>query len=118
MNPMEPNTIFDKILARKIPADIVFEDEHVMAIRDICPQAPQHVLVIPKQRVSRFAELANRPADEVGSFFCRVAKIAQLLKLEKDGFRIVINNGEHAGQTVEYLHAHILGGAPLRSGLG
>lgn len=107
------NTIFDKILAGQIPADIVYQDDWVLAFRDIHPQAPTHVLVIPKRRCERFEQLKARDASEVGEFFKRVSEVAAKLGLEKNGYRIVINNGEHGQQTVEYLHAHILGGRAM-----
>ena len=107
------STIFDKILAKAIPASVVYEDDSVLAFRDVNPQAPVHVLVIPKTKVARFEELKGRPASEVGEFFSRVAKVAGELGLEKGGYRVVINNGRDGQQTVEYLHAHILGGRGL-----
>lgn len=107
------DTIFDKILAGEIPADKVYEDDDVLAFRDINPQAPVHVLVIPKIRTTRFAELAERPFEETGKFFRSVSKTASLLGLDGPGYRIVLNNGSDGGQDVEYLHAHILGGRKL-----
>ena len=106
-------TLFDKILAGEIPAQVVYEDDKVMAFRDINPQAPVHVLVIPKMKVARFQELPERDDAEVGVFFSRVAKVARELGLEKGGYRVVVNNGRDGQQTVEYLHAHILGGRGL-----
>ena len=102
-----------KIIAKKIPAKIAYEDEWVLAFHDVNPQAPVHVLVIPKNRVSRFAELQKANAQQVGEFFTRVAAVASKLDLDVKGYRIVINNGEHGQQTVEYLHAHIIGGRQL-----
>src|ERR1700749_2788889 len=99
-------TVFEKILAREIPADIVYEDECVLAFRDITPQAPVHVLVIPKKKVARFADLGGMQAQDVGEFFQRVAKVAQTLRLDGRGYRVVLNNGKDGQQTVEYLHAH------------
>ncbi len=110
---MSQDTVFDMILAKKIAADVVHEDEWVFAFRDIIPQAPVHVIVIPKKKVGRFAELAQAGTTDVGEFFKRVAVVAQKLKLDEKGYRIVVNNGGDAGQTVEYLHAHILGGRGL-----
>jgi len=106
-------TIFDKILSREIPATIVYEDESVLAFRDIQPQAPTHVLVIPKKKVARFSELGALPVQDVGAFFTGVAKVAAHLGLDKNGYRIVLNNGRDGQQTVDYLHAHILGGRGL-----
>ncbi len=110
---MPTDTIFDKILRKEIPSNAVFEDEHVYAFRDVNPQAPTHVLVIPKIKVERFSGLAGRSPAEVGAFFIAVAKVAAALKLDGPGYRIVINNGKDGQQTVEYMHAHILGGRKL-----
>ena len=110
---MTRDTLFDMILAGEIPADKVFEDDDVLAFRDINPQAPTHVLVIPKKRVSRFAELRERDPGDVGRFFAGVSRVAADLGLDADGYRVVVNNGRDGQQTVEYLHAHILGGRPM-----
>jgi histidine triad (HIT) family protein len=94
-------TLFEKIAAREIPAQIVFEDDLVLAIRDINPQAPVHVIIFPKRAVPRIADLLLKAAE--------VAK-----KLELDGgYRLVINNGADGGETVPHLHCHILGGRHL-----
>jgi len=106
-------TLFDRILKKEIPAQIIHEDEHVLAFRDINPQAPVHVLVIPKKKIGRFADLKSRDAAEVGVFFQHVALVAERLGLEPNGYRVVINNGRDGQQTVEYIHAHILGGRGL-----
>jgi histidine triad (HIT) family protein len=110
---MTGSTIFDKILRKEIPADVVHEDEWVLAFRDVNPQAPVHVVVIPKKRIERFAGLADAPAVDVGEFFKGVALVARKLRLEEPGYRIVVNNGRDGNQTVEYLHAHIIGGRRL-----
>jgi histidine triad (HIT) family protein len=107
------NTVFDKVVSGEIPADIVYENEDVIAFRDISPKAPVHVLVIPKQRLSRFSELSAWEPVSVGKFFTAVSVVAGILGLEKDGYRVVVNNGRDGGQEVEYLHAHILGGRRL-----
>jgi len=104
------DTIFDKILAGDIPADRVYEDEDVLAFRDINPQAPVHVLVIPKWRIGRFASLTSEDSDRAGRFFTTVSHVASELGLDDAGYRVVVNNGTNGGQEVEYLHAHILGG--------
>ena len=106
-------TLFDKILAGTIPADKVYEDETVLAFRDIHPQAPIHILVIPKRKIARLAELDQWPEADVGRFFQRVRQVAEELGLNEKGYRVVINNGANGGQEVEYLHAHILGGRKL-----
>jgi histidine triad (HIT) family protein len=101
-------TIFEKILNKEIPAKVVFEDETVLAFEDINPQAPVHVLVIPKKKIVSFDELDGQDTEYVGKYFQAVSKVAQQLEL-KQGYRVVFNNGEHGQQTVEYIHAHILG---------
>lgn len=106
-------TIFDKILAKEIPADVVYEDENVLAFRDINPQAPVHVLVVPKKKVQRFAELEDQETAMVGEYFKAASKIARELGLNDDGYRIIVNNGKHGQQSVDYVHIHIIGGRQL-----
>ncbi len=110
---MADDTIFDKIIRGEIPSEKVYDDEEVYAFRDIDPQAPEHVLVVPKKKVERFAHLEEVPAEQIGGFFKKVAHVAELLGLNDNGYRIVINNGKHGQQSVEYLHAHILGGRQM-----
>ncbi|MBN2657053.1 MAG: histidine triad nucleotide-binding protein [Spirochaetales bacterium] len=102
-------TIFDKIIKKEFPADVVYEDDSILAFRDINPQAPVHVLVIPKKKVASFNDLKERPVDETGAFLRGVSRVAVELGLADDGYRIVLNCGSNGQQTVEYLHAHILG---------
>jgi histidine triad (HIT) family protein len=106
-------TIFDKILKGDLPSDKVYEDDHVFAFRDISPVAQTHVLVVPKEKTVHFSELKDCSVEYVGEFFKRVSKVACELGLEEQGFRIVLNNGRHGCQTVDYLHAHIIGGQQL-----
>lgn len=108
------DTIFDRVLRRELPVQTVFEDEAVLAFRDIAPQAPVHVLVIPKRKWARFAEFQESDALAIGLFMASIAKIAKQLGLEQNGYRIVFNNGKDAQQSVEYIHAHILGGRELQ----
>ena len=105
-------TLFEKIIAREIPANIIFEDDLCLAFRDIAPQAPTHILVVPKKPISRVG--AASPEDEglLGHLLLTAAKIAKTENLA-DGFRIVINNGSHGGETVPHLHVHLLGGRHL-----
>lgn len=110
---MADKTIFDKILAKEIPAKIVYEDDDVLAFNDVNPQAPIHVLVIPKIRIIGFPNFVEKSDEFVACFIKKVAKVAKLLKLEDDGYRIVFNSGKHGQQTVNYIHAHILGGRQL-----
>lgn len=106
-------TLFEKIIAREIPARIAHEDERCIAIHDIHPQAPVHVLVIPKQVIPRVAE-ANADHEAVlGHLLLTAGELARNLGLAETGFRIVINNGRDGGETVPHLHVHVLGGRPL-----
>ena len=103
-------TIFEKILDRSVPADIVFENEYVLSFRDVNPQAPVHVLVIPKTPMQSIAEADNVPVNILGHFMQGIALTARTLFLEKEGYRVVFNTGKNALQTVPYIHAHIIGG--------
>ena len=103
------DTIFDKILREEIPSDVVYEDENILAFRDINPQAPVHVLVIPKKKVESFNDLKDLSPEETGLFLKGVSHVAVELGLAEDGYRIVMNCGSNGQQTVEYLHAHIFG---------
>ncbi len=106
-------TVFDRILKEEIPSAKVYEDDEVLAFKDINPQAPVHILVIPKKRIARFADLGEWSDEETGRFMKRIARVADSLGLSEKGYRIIINNGEDGGQEVDYLHAHILGGKRL-----
>ena len=102
-------TIFEKIASREIPADIVYEEEDFLAFRDIHPQAPVHVLIIPKRHIARLAESTAADADLLGRMLVASKTIAQKLGLLESGYRVVINNGPDGGETVPHLHMHILG---------
>ncbi|MBU0509418.1 histidine triad nucleotide-binding protein [bacterium] len=106
--------LFCKIANRQIPSDVVFDSDDVLAFRDINPQAPQHVLVIPKRHIARLADLGDADAAEIGKLMIQAVKLARQLGMEKDGYRLVINNGEEAGQSVWHLHIHLLSGRPFR----
>ncbi len=101
-------TIFQKIIDREIPADIVFEDEHALAFRDVNPQAPVHVLVIPKKPIAKIADIEDADKELVGHLFQVAGQVAAQENLED--FRLVVNNGVGAGQTVFHLHIHVMGG--------
>lgn len=103
-------TLFEKIIARQIPAAIVYEDDLVLAFRDIKPQAPVHVLIIPKKPVPRIAEAGPEDHKVLGHLLLKAAEVADKLGLKKNGYRLVINNGPDAGEAVPHLHVHILGG--------
>ncbi len=106
-------TLFERIIARQIPADIVYEDDQVLAFRDIKPQAPTHVLIVPKRLVPRINEAGEGDAALLGTLLLKAAEVARKLGLGETGFRLVINNGRDGGETVPHLHCHILGGRPL-----
>ncbi|MBN8726795.1 MAG: histidine triad nucleotide-binding protein [Xanthomonadales bacterium] len=104
------DTLFDKIIRREIPADIVYEDEDVLAFRDVNPQAPVHVLFVPKQPIATLDDLTDADATRVGRLLVAASKYARAEGLAEDGYRFVINCNRHGGQTVYYLHLHLLGG--------
>ncbi|MCS1411872.1 MAG: Purine nucleoside phosphoramidase [Verrucomicrobia subdivision 3 bacterium] len=106
-------TLFEKIIAREISADIVYEDNLVLAFRDINPQAPTHVLVIPKKPIPRISEAEESDQEVLGHLLLKARLVAKELGLAKNGFRLVINNGYDGGESVPHLHCHILGGRAL-----
>jgi diadenosine tetraphosphate (Ap4A) HIT family hydrolase len=108
------DTIFGKIIRREIPATIVYEDEHVLAFKDIAPQAPVHVLFIPKQaHIPTLDDLKSDQAELVGRLVLAAAEYARKEGLAEDGYRVVMNCRDQAGQTVYHIHLHLLAGAPL-----
>ena len=106
-------TIFSKIIRGEIPANIVHEDEHCLAFHDVSPQAPTHVLVIPKKPIVNVEEIAPEDAELVGHLWLMIQKVARQLGLAEDGYRVVVNCGKNGGQSVDHLHYHILGGRAL-----
>ena len=106
-------TIFSKIIRKEIPADIVYEDDLTIAFRDIAPQAPVHILVIPKKPLPQLAAAESEDHALMGHLLLTAKRVAQQLGLD-NGYRLVINNGVDGGQTVDHLHLHILGGRPLK----
>ena len=108
-----PDTIFHKIIRREIPADIVFEDEHMIAFRDIAPQAPVHVLFVPKVDFATLNEVPDREAAVIGRLATAAARYAKQQGFAEDGYRIVMNCNGDGGQTVFQIHLHLLAGAPL-----
>jgi histidine triad (HIT) family protein len=110
------DSIFDKIIRREIPADIVFESDDIIAFRDISPQAPVHVLFVPKRG---FATLNDVPASEallLGNLLLAAQAYAKSIGIADDGYRVVMNCNRNGGQTVFHIHMHLLGGAPLTGG--
>ncbi|MBL9175158.1 MAG: histidine triad nucleotide-binding protein [Verrucomicrobiales bacterium] len=106
-------TLFQRIIARQIPADIVYEDDLVLAFRDIHPQAPVHVLVIPKKVIPRIGAATDADQATLGHLLLKAAEVARTLGLSETGYRLVFNHGAHGGESVPHLHCHILGGRPL-----
>lgn len=107
-------TLFEKIVAREIPATIIYEDELVMAIRDINPQAPVHFLMFPKKAIARIAEAGAEDGKVLGNLLFKAADVAAKAGLTKEGYRLVINNGPNGGETIPHLHVHILGGRRMQ----
>ncbi|MEH1823283.1 MAG: histidine triad nucleotide-binding protein [Nostoc sp.] len=105
-------TIFSKIISREIPADIVYEDNLALAFKDIHPQAPTHILVIPKKPLAALADAESEDHALLGHLLLTVKRVAEEAGL-KNGYRVVINTGDDGGQTVHHLHLHILGGRQL-----
>ncbi|AFY46584.1 HIT family hydrolase, diadenosine tetraphosphate hydrolase [Nostoc sp. PCC 7524] len=105
-------TIFSKIIRREIPANIVYEDDLALAFKDIHPQAPVHILVIPKQPIPKLADATPDDATLLGHLLLTVKRVAEEAGLQ-DGYRVVINTGNDGGQTVYHLHLHILGGRQM-----
>jgi histidine triad (HIT) family protein len=106
-------TIFEKIVAREIPARIVAESERWIAFHDISPQAPVHVLVVPKRVIPRVGEAVASDEAVLGSLLLAAGEVARLTGIEGTGFRVVINHGRDGGETVPHLHVHVLGGRAL-----
>ena len=107
------SSIFAKIIAREIPADIVYEDDLVLAFRDIAPQAPVHILIIPKREIATANDVSPQDEAALGRLLLAAAKIAQDEGIAQDGYRLIVNCNEHGGQEVFHLHMHLLGGRNL-----
>ncbi len=109
---MRKDTLFEKIVAREIPADIVYQDELVTAFRDRNPQAPVHVLIVPNENIPTAADVLPEHEPALGRMFTVARKVAEAEGLEQ-GYRLIVNCKEHAHQEVYHLHMHLLGGRPL-----
>ena len=107
-------TLFERIAAREIPADIVYEEEDFLAFKDIDPQAPVHILIIPKRCIPRIRDAAESDADLLGRMLLASRQIARQAGVLESGYRLVINTGPDAGESVPHLHIHLLGQRPLR----
>ena len=107
-------TLFSKIINREIPADIVYEDDEVLAFRDINPQAPTHVLVIPKVHIATVNDIQPEQAELIGKMVLAAQQIAKQEGIAEDGYRLAINCNQHGCQEVFHLHLHLIGGKQLR----
>lgn len=110
-------TIFSKIISHEIPADIVYEDDQILAFRDINPQAPVHVLIVPKIEIATVNDIQPEQAELIGNMVLTAQKIASQEGIAEDGYRLVINCNRHGCQVVFHMHMHLIGGKQLR-GLG
>jgi histidine triad (HIT) family protein len=106
-------TLFQKIVARQIPAKIISEDDDLIVFHDINPQAPVHVLLVPKKLIPRLSEATSEDGTVLGKLLLKAQETAEALGISQTGFRVVINSGSHGGETVPHLHVHLLGGRPL-----
>jgi len=110
---MAEETIFSKIIRKEIPADIVYQDDLVTAFRDINPQAPVHILIVPNKLIPTVNDITEADEPLLGRLFTAAAKIAEDEGIADDGYRILVNCNRHGGQEVFHLHLHLLGGRPL-----
>ncbi|MBD2546257.1 MULTISPECIES: histidine triad nucleotide-binding protein [Planktothricoides] len=108
------DSIFAKIIRRELPADIVYEDNLALAFRDKNPQAPVHILVIPKEAIAKLSDAESKDHALMGHLLLTAKRVAEQEGLSEDGYRVVINNGPNGGQTVYHLHLHILGGRQMK----
>ena len=106
-------SLFTKIINREIPADIIYENDEIIAFNDINPQAPIHILIVPKKEISTINNINEEDKGLIGEMFITAKKIAKDLKIDESGYRTVFNCNEHGGQTVYHIHLHLLGGRQL-----
>lgn len=107
------STIFRKIIDKEIPADIVYEDDLVIAFKDIAPQTPVHVVIIPKKEIPTVNDVTTEDEVELGRLFIAAAKIAKEQGIDESGYRLMVNVNKDGGQEIFHLHMHIMGGRPL-----
>lgn len=110
---MADETIFSKIIRREIPADIVYQDDRVTAFRDIQPQAPTHILIVPNEVIPTVDDVSEAHEATLGRLFTVAAQLAREAGIAEDGYRLIVNCREHGGQEVFHLHMHLMGGRPL-----
>lgn len=107
------DSLFTKIIKREIPADIVFEDDKVIAFKDIDPKAPVHILIVPKKQIPTINDADNNDKELLGHLILAAKEIAKANKIDEKGYRLVFNCNEEAGQTVFHIHLHLMGGRPM-----
>ena len=107
------STIFTKIINREIPADIIYEDDEILAFNDINPQAPIHILIIPKKEIKTINDIHSEDTAIIGKLFLIAKKIAKQVDISEDGYRLVMNCNEYGGQSVYHIHLHLIGGRKL-----
>jgi histidine triad (HIT) family protein len=107
-------TLFEQIINREVPAQIIHEDDQCVAFRDINPQAPIHVLVIPKKAIPRLGEATDSDETLLGHLLLTAAEVAKREGIAENGYRLVVNQGWHAGESVPHLHVHVLGGRQMK----
>ena len=115
---MEEECLFCRIVFGKVPCDIIYQDEDFLAFRDIRPQAPKHVIIIPKTHIPSLAKLSKKQEKLVGDLIILAQKLAEEEGIAKSGYRLAINCGPQGGQVIPHLHLHLLGGRKLRDQLG
>ena len=111
---LDPSCIFCKIIEKKIPSAVVYEDEHAIAFNDLNPQAPVHILIVPKTHIADIHSIVVADRETIGHLFFVAKNIAVKSGLERSGYRMVINNGRDAGQSVFHIHLHLLSGRPFQ----
>lgn len=109
------NCLFCKITSKQIPSDICFEDDFIIAFKDIHPKAPVHILIVPKKHIASVADLTEEDKDIISRMIFGAKQIAHNVNLENNGYRLVFNTRAHAGQEIEHIHLHLLGGKQLGS---
>lgn len=110
---MAEETIFSKIIRKEIPAEIVYQDDRATAFRDINPQAPTHILIIPSKVIPTVNDVTEADEADVGHLLAVAAKVAEQEGIAADGYRLIINCNKHGGQEVYHLHVHLMGGRPM-----
>ena len=110
---MSEDCLFDKIIDGEIPSDKVYEDDEILAFKDVQPTAPVHILIIPKKHIPAVSEMDQEDTQLIGKLFWVAKKLAEKEGIDSDGYRLVINNGDNGGQHVHHIHLHLIGGRKM-----